>query len=185
MKPSSALLAAIVAATFAASLSACGGTTYIGDFGDGSHLMYRNGVVTTHVRGEPDATIDLAGDLRIDGKSVAITPAQRALLRVYFSQVVNIRKAGIETGKAGASMALHAIGAVASGLAHGDPDSIEPRIDARAKDIEAKALAICTSLDALQKTQDAVVAGVPAFRRYGAITVRGSSDCESHVTIRR
>ena len=167
-------------ALLAASLAACGGTTYIGDFGEGHHLMLRDGLLTAHIRGQPDATIDAAGDLRIADQPIATTPVQRDLLKAYYTQVVNIRQAGIDTGKAGASMAAHAIGAVASGLAHGDPDSIGPKIDEHAKEIETKAMAICENLDALQKSQDAVAASLPAFKPYAAISIRETSDCESH-----
>ena len=71
-------------------------------------------MLTAHVKRQPDAVIDAAGDLSIGGKTLALTPAQRDLLKTYYGQVVNIRSAGIETGKAGAALAGHAVGAVVS-----------------------------------------------------------------------
>ena len=85
---------------------------------------------------------------------------------------------GIATGKAGASMAGHAIGDVASGLAHGDPDSIGPAIDAHAKTVEAKALAICGDMVALRAKQDAIAAALPSFKPYASIHGNGKTDCE-------
>ncbi len=132
-----------------------------------------------HARGAPDATVTAAGDLSIDGKAVALTPAQRDLLQQYYAQVVAIRSDGIATGKAGAAMAGHAIGSVAAGLAHGDPDSIGPAIDARAKQVEAKAMAICDDLVVLRTKQDAIVAALPAFKPYASIDAKESMDCRS------
>lgn len=162
----------------AASLAACDGTetTYIGD-SQGHHLALHDGMLTLHVRGQPDAVINATGDLRIGGKAVDETAAQRGLLKTYYGEVVGIRTAGIETGKAGAKLAGHAIGEVVSGLVHGDTDHIDSRINDRAKDVEAKALAICENLQSLQETQDAIAASLPAFKPYAAIEVRGSSDC--------
>ncbi|HTA64788.1 MAG TPA: DUF2884 family protein [Xanthomonadaceae bacterium] len=174
------ILKVCVAIAIAATLAACNGETYIGDVNSGHHLVLNNGVLTAHVSGQPDAVIDASGDLSIGGKSVALTPVQHDLLKTYYEQVLDIRKAGIETGKAGAAMAGHAVGAVVSGLAHGDPDSIGSRIDDRAKDVEAKALMICDNLEALQKTQDAVAIALPAFKPYATLEVRETSDCRSH-----
>ncbi|HEY2345652.1 MAG TPA: DUF2884 family protein [Xanthomonadaceae bacterium] len=171
-------LKACITTALAAGLAACGGTTYIGD-GNGHHLMLHDGVLTMHVHGQPDAVIDAAGDLRIANKPAALTSTQRELLKAYYAQVLNIRDAGIETGKAGAKLAGHAIGEVVSGLAHGDPDRIKSRIDDRAKDVEAKALVICDNLEALQKTQDAIAGTLPAFKPYATIEVRETSDCRS------
>jgi hypothetical protein len=170
----------LTVAALSAALAACGDTT-IGDGFGGHHLRLRDGLLTAHVNGLPDAVINAAGDLTIADKPVAVTPAQHELLKKYYEQVANVRQAGIETGKAGAAMSAHAIGAVASGLAHGDPDSIGPKIDAQAQEIEAKALAICESVNALQKTQDAVAASLPAFKPYAAIELRdGDDDCGAH-----
>jgi hypothetical protein len=174
-------LTCTAAIALAALLAGCDGETIIGsDSGGFHHLTLRNGVLTAHSQGSPDAVIDAAGNLSIDGKAVAVTPAQRDLLKKYYADVVAIRQAGIETGKAGAAMAGHAIGAVAAGLAHGDPDSIGPKIDARAKDIEAKAMVICNSVAALRTDQDAIVAALPAFKPYANIETQEVDDCRSH-----
>ena len=173
------LLVFLVAACFAATLTACDGDT-IGSH----HLSLKNGVLTAHVHGQPDATISAEGDLKIDGKPVAVTPAQHDLLKKYYGDVVAIRTAGIETGKAGAAMAGHAIGAVAQGLAHGNPDSIGPKIDAQAKKIEDKALAVCDDVAVLQSTQDAIAASLPAFKPYATFDGTKTSDCKSETDIR-
>ncbi|MBS0194398.1 MAG: hypothetical protein JSR34_09135 [Proteobacteria bacterium] len=178
MKPSSTLLAAILATLIAANLTACDGDTDIGDR-NGNHISLLNDVVTMHAKGQPDAVIDASGNLSIGDKPVATTPAQHALLMTYHYQLAGIRKAGIETGMAGANLAVHAMGDTVSGLVHGDADKVSSRIDDRAKAVEAKALAICDNLDALQKTQDQVAAALPAFKPYAAIHVGADHDCRN------
>ncbi|MEO7478456.1 MAG: DUF2884 domain-containing protein [Lysobacteraceae bacterium] len=174
-------LTCTAAIALVALLAGCDGETIIGSGSAGlHHLTLRNGTLTAHAQGAPNAVITPAGDLSIDNKSVAVTPEQRDLLKKYYGDVVAIRQAGIETGKAGAAMAGHAIGAVASGLAHGDPDSIGPKIDAHAKEIESKAMVICNDVVALRTTQDAIAASLPAFKPYANIEKQEVDDCRSH-----
>jgi hypothetical protein len=175
----------LIAAALTATLAACDGDTIIGE-DSGHSLSLRSGVLTARAPGEPDANITAAGDLNISGKPVAVTPAQRDLLKKFYGEVVDIRKAGIETGKAGAAMAGHAIGAVATGLAHGDPDSIGPKIEANATEIEKKAMLICDSVSTLRTTQDAIVTTLPAFKPYAGIGADDESDCRNdHKTVRK
>jgi len=168
------------AAAFAALLAGCDGETIIGDDSGFHHLTLRNGVLIAHAQGQPDAVIDAAGDLRIDDKPIAVTPAQRDLLKKYYGDVAAIRQAGIETGKAGAAMAGQAIGAVASGLAHGDPDSIGPRIEAHAKDVKAKAMVICNDVASLRTDENAITAILPAFKPYANVNPHEVDDCRAH-----
>ena len=168
------------APAFVVLLAGCGGSTFIGD-GSGHSIVLRDNVLTAHAKGLPDAVVDASGNLSIGGKPVAITPEQRAQFKAWHDEMVGVRTAGIETGKAGAAMAAHAIGAVASGLAHGNPDSIEPKIDARAKDLEIQALEICDRLDAMQATPQRLGAELPVFKPYAALDVGAGPDCRKDV----
>ena len=143
-------------------------------------ITIHDGNIAVHAKTGPDAIVDAAGDLSIDGKEVALTPVQRDLLKQYYAQVLATRDDGIATGKAGAAMAGHAIGSVASGLAHGNPDSIGPAIDAHAKQIEAKAMAVCNNVVAVQTKQNAIASALPAFKPYALIDGKDVSDCRSH-----
>jgi hypothetical protein len=166
---------AVFAVALALALSGCYGDTEIGN--GLHHVTLRGGVLTAHVSGQPDAVVTAEGDLSIGGKPVAVTPTQRELLKKYFGSVVAVRQAGIETGKAGAAMAGHALGEVARGLANGDPDQIGSRIDDRAKEVERKALVICDSLESLRTTQDAIAASLPAFKPYATIDSGDVTSC--------
>jgi hypothetical protein len=167
------------AAAFATLLAGC---SMQFDFDDSTGLhgiSFHDGSIAVHARGAPNADITATGDLSIDGKAVALTPEQRTLLKQYYVQVMAVRDDGIATGKAGAAMAGHAIGSVASGLAHGDPDSIGPAIDARAKQVEAKAMAVCNDVQALQAQQNAIASALPAFRPYARIGARSVTNCKA------
>ncbi len=144
-----------------------------------NHISIHDGSVAVHARSAPDAEVTTAGDLSIDGKVVAVTNDQRDLLKQYYAQVIAIRNDGIATGKAGAAMAGHAIGSVASGLAHGNPDSIGPAIESRAKGIEAKAMAVCNDVETLRAKQTAIASAVPAFKPYALIDANEVKDCRS------
>jgi hypothetical protein len=143
------------------------------------HITLHDGSIAVHAHGVPDANVTPAGDLSINGKAVTVTADQRDLLKQYYAQVVAIRDDGIATGKAGAAMAGHAIGSVASGLAHGNPDSIGPAIESRAKGVEAKAMVVCNDLAALRTKQDVIASVLPAFKPYATIELNEVSDCRS------
>lgn len=160
----------------AATLAACNGTTYISDR-NGHSLTVSDGLVTLHTSGKPDAVVDAKGGLSIDGKPITVTPAQRALLKTYRDEAASIRSAGIATGKAAVGLAAHAIGDAVTGAGSGNDDHAQSRIDEQAKGVEAKALAICDHLDALQATQDKLAASLPAFKPYAGLEVRADIDC--------
>lgn len=165
------------AIAFAALLSGC-----IIESDDSSvfqHISIHDGSIAVHARNAPDAIVTPAGDLNIAGKAIALTPDQRVLLQQYYTQVMAVRDDGIATGKAGAAMAGHAIGSVASGFAHGNPDSIGPAIETRAKGIEAKAMAVCNDVAALRAKQDTIASSLPAFKPYASIEASEVSDCRS------
>ena len=164
------------ALTFAMLLSGC--DINYDDSSVLGHISLGDGSIAVHARNAPDAIVNPAGDLSIDGKAVALTPDQRDLLKQYYAQVMAVRDDGIATGKAGAAMAGHAMGSVASGLAHGNPDSIGPAIEARAKEIKAKAMAVCNDVAALQAKQDAIANALPVFKPYALIDGK-VSDCRS------
>ena len=168
------------AAAFAALLAGCSMQL---DFGNGSVFRYisiHDGNIAVHAHSAPDAIVTPAGDLSIDGKAMTLTPVQRDLLKQYYAQVLAVRDDGIATGKAGAAMAGHAIGSVAAGLAHGNPDSIGSAIDARAKQVEAKAMAVCNGVAALQTKQNAIASALPEFKPYALIDGKEVSDCQAH-----
>jgi len=145
-------------------LAACGNDTSFHHFSvvDASH-------VALHAHAAPPATLAADGQLAIDGKPVAVTPAQQALLADYHAGVMALVHDATATGAAGVATAATALDAVASGLANGDTQSIDAKVNAKAAQVEAAAARICTDLAALRDKQETIAAQLPAFGPYATI----------------
>lgn len=157
-----------------ASLAACFGGSADGAVGSLIHI--HDGAVSIRGRNDTVANIAANGDLRIAGAPVVLTRAQRALSTQYDRQV---QHDGIETGKAGAAMAASVVGAVFSGLAHGDTHDIDRKADDQAAKIESHVARICDDMQAIQATQNQLAAQLAAFAPYTVIDDRRVQDCRS------
>lgn len=135
--------------------------------------------LTLKATGHPKAEISASGDFIVDGKAVAVTDAQRALVVAYHRELGGIADAGIATGKEGAKLAGKAVGAAVKGLLSGNPDQIDQQIEAEAKKVEAEALKICDRLPGLYKAQQDLAAALPAFRPYAGMDLGDTQDCRS------
>lgn len=138
-----------------------------------------NGDVIAYAHDGGKARISAAGELEIAGKPVPVTPAQRQLLQGYHADAVKLQKDGIATGAAGLSTGIHALGAVATGLASGNPDSIDAKVNAKADKVEALARAVCEDLARLYTDQGKLTAAVPAFAPYATIESHDVSECHT------
>lgn len=127
--------------------------------------------------GQPKAEITPQGDLLIEDKAVAITPAQRALLLQYRQHVIGLAGAGMEIGVQGADLGMKAASEAIRGVFGGDTAQIEQRVEAEAAKIEAAALRLCQQLPALLATQQALAASLPAFRPYTTMDQSDVDDC--------
>ena len=130
----------------------------------------------------PDAAITPAGDLVVDGKTVAVTPAQRAMLLDYRGQLVGIAESGMAIGAKGADLAgaavTEALGAVFGG---GDKDRMKQRIEARAESLKQEAMQICGRLPALLEAQHKLADSLPEFKPYANMTREDVDDCSSDI----
>lgn len=138
-----------------------------------------HGDVIAHARDGSSARISAAGDLDIQGKSVAVTPAQRALLQSYHADAMALRKDAMATGKAGVETGMHALGAVAKGLASGNTDSIDSEVNSRASKVDTLAQAVCQDLARLYAAQGRVTTAVPAFSPYATIEPHEVFECRN------
>jgi hypothetical protein len=149
----------------------------------GGSTSIDNGAITLHndnVRLHPDhgpaATIESGGNFAVDGKTVPVTSAQRALLQQYYLAAAAVRQHGIETGKAGAGIAGAAIkGAVSSIAGNGDP-ATEDQVQAQADKVNQAAMKICDDLAHIRTAQDQLATQLPAFKPYRALITAGSVD---------
>lgn len=143
------------------------------------HITLQDDRVGANAPDGKTAWIDRDGRLEIDGETVALNEAQRALTLQYYTQAMTLRDDGMAVGKAGAALAGDVIGEVAKGLASGNPDQIGDKIEARAGTVEAKAMELCQGIGDLQATQDAIASSLPAFAPYATIDESVAADCRS------
>lgn len=145
------------------------------------HLsIANNGDVIVHARTNgSDARITAAGDLDIDGKPIAVAPANRPLLTAYHADALALRNSAVALGKAGAGLGLNALGTVAKGLASGNPDSIDKRLQPETDKVNALGQEMCTHLAALYAAQGQLVAEIPAFKPYATIEPHEVSGCHT------
>lgn len=130
-------------------------------------------------QGTPSAEISPAGDLLIEGKPVAVTPAQRAELLQYRAHVIAIAEAGMAVGVKGADIAGEALTGVAGAIFSGDKgaQAFEQRMEAKGALIEAEAMKICAQLPPLLASQQRLADSLPAFKPYATMTQADVDDC--------
>ena len=134
--------------------------------------------VAVHAPGRADVIISASGALSIAGTPVTVNAAQAQSAARYFANAMALRNDAIKTGAAGASTAATAIASVAVGLASGDPDSIDAKVNASAAKVDAAANRVCVDLQALAKAQDDLVAAYPEFKPYATIAAHDVNDCK-------
>ena len=163
----------------APALAACSSSDSFDAHVNGNlHISFDNGALVVNAPGHPDAYIASNGDLRIGDNAVALTPAQRGLLKQFYGEAIGVRDDGIATGKAGAALGLHAVGAALNGLFSGDSDKIDHEMNARSKTVETAALHLCGDLQHLKTTQGQLATQLPAFKPYAVF--RGEVHCDRH-----
>ena len=147
-----------------AALAACSpGINTLGN----SITFDANGIVV-HAAGHPNAHIGRDGALEIDGKAIAVTPQQRQLLQRYYREAQDTMSSGTAVGKQGVQIATHSIGAAIRSIFQGDSSSLDERMDAQSKHIEAAAAKLCADVKALGATQNAIATAIPAFAPYAS-----------------
>ncbi|EQD63773.1 conserved hypothetical protein, secreted [mine drainage metagenome] len=156
-------------------LSACGGDASINM--DGQTIRMHADRVSIRDRGGDTAEIEANGALRIAGKPVPLTPAQRVLTTRYFAQSQVALFDGKQTGWAGAHMAGSIVGSLFSALFHDDSRIINHTAHAQTANLDRHVDRLCSAIGAIRATQDQLVARLPAFAPYAAIDQRSVKSC--------
>lgn len=134
-------------------------------------IMLYGSVVTLHVDGAPKADIAADGTFDIDGKAVAITPAERDLLAQYNRSVRSVHQSGVAMGKAGIETAANALADKVS------PAPAKAGTAAEAA-LQDPSLDICKDTAAIKAVQDRLATQLAAFRPYASIVgASDASDC--------
>jgi hypothetical protein len=130
----------------------------------------------------PKAEITPQGELLIEGRKVAATPAQQALLMDYRKQIVGIAEAGMDIGAQGADLGLNAAKEAMWGAFTGKNEKdIETAIKPQTDRIQAAAATLCQRLPGLLSTQQELAAAMPEFRPYATMQQKDVDDCGKHI----
>jgi hypothetical protein len=128
----------------------------------------------------PKAEITPQGDLLIEGKAVAVTPAQRAMLLTYRQQIIDVAEAGMSMGVQGADLAGKAVSEVLGSVFSGKGEDFGKRMETEGKKLEAQGRQLCLQLEPMRATQQQLAATLPAFKPYATMTADDIDDCRTH-----
>ncbi|HEY5802533.1 MAG TPA: hypothetical protein VIT90_02400 [Lysobacter sp.] len=123
------------------------------------------------------AEITPKGDLLIDGRAVAVTPAQRALLLEYRGHVVAVATAGMHIGMESADLATKAVAESLKGVFTGNTDEGEKHVEAEADKVRTAAQQLCTHLPGMLASQQKLAAALPEFQPYATMEADDVDDC--------
>lgn len=128
----------------------------------------------------PDAKITPQDDLLIDGRQVPLTTQQRFLVHSYREQTVHIALDGIEIGRQGADLGMHAAWPAAlMALTGASDEAIERHVQKKIAPIHAAVAKLCDRLPALMATGQQLADSLPAFRPYATLTPEKIDECRT------
>lgn len=134
----------------------------------GNRITFDSNGMVVHALGQPDAHVSRDGSLSIGGNTVAVTAAQRQLLKRYYVEAIATMDSGEAMGKHGITMAERGIGDAIASIFHRDSATAEKRMDAESQKIETAATALCTDIKTLGATQKEIASEIPAFAPYAS-----------------
>jgi hypothetical protein len=130
----------------------------------------------------PKAEITPTGDFLIDGKTIATTPEQKALLLGYRKQIIGIAMDAADIGANAAAMGLDAAKeALWGAFTGGDKKEIEKKVEAKVGPIKEAAKKLCGHLPSLLSTQQQLAASLPEFKPYANMTQQDVDDCAKNI----
>ncbi len=123
------------------------------------------------------AEIDPAGDLKIRGKDVPVTAAQRQLLVQYSQNLHDMEKRGQAAGWKAWRMAPSILGTALADLFTGASDKqIDHDASEAAEPLKEEFLKLCDDVKGERAVQDQISDALPAFRPYAVIHEHDTGD---------
>jgi len=123
------------------------------------------------------AEIDPAGDLKIRGKDVPVTDAQRQLLVQYSQNLRDMEQRGKAADRQAWNMAPGIVGTALADLFTGASDKqIDADANKAAEPLKAEFLKLCDSVEAERKIQDQISGALPAFKPYSVIHAQNTEN---------
>lgn len=165
-----------------ALLSGCGVKQQVNRELDQARHEVMSKSITLHANDKdvPVAQITPHSDLLIGQRRVRLTAYQHTLVRRYRQQTVHIALEGIEVGRQGADIGLHAAWPAAMMALFGaSDDSIERHVRKKLVPIHLAAAKLCDALPALMSTEQQLAASLNAFRPYATLTPEKIDHCRT------
>jgi hypothetical protein len=127
----------------------------------------------------PKAEITPTGELLIEGKSVATTPEQKALVLAYRGELLGVIGDGMAIGMEGARVGIDAAASALKGMLSGqNGDEIGKQVGETAKEkIKPLVAQLCTRMPGLLAAQQALSAALPEFAPYATMDQSDVDDC--------
>ncbi|MCH6481992.1 YggN family protein [Pseudoxanthomonas sp. LH2527] len=127
----------------------------------------------------PKAEITPAGELLIEGKPVATTPEQKALVLAYRGELLGVVGDGMAIGMEGARVGIDAAASALKGVLAGQSgDEIGQQVGEQAKaKIKPMVAQLCTRLPGLLGAQQALATALPEFKPYASMDQSDVDDC--------
>ncbi|CAN7317443.1 hypothetical protein LJR168_001702 [Pseudoxanthomonas sp. LjRoot168] len=128
---------------------------------------------------QPKAEITPAGELLIEGKQIATTPEQKALVLAYRKELLGVVGDGMAIGMEGARVGIDAAASALKGVLAGQSgDEIGQQVGEQAKaKIKPMVAQLCTRMPGLLAAQQALAAAVPEFKPYANMDQSDVDDC--------
>ena len=127
----------------------------------------------------PKAEITPAGELLIEGKSIATTPEQKALVLAYRGQLLGVVGDGMAIGMEGARVGIDAAASALKGMLAGqNGDEIGKQVGEQAKaKLKPMVAQLCTRMPGLLSAQQALSAALPECAPYATMDQSDVDDC--------
>lgn len=127
----------------------------------------------------PKAEITPAGELLIEGKAIATTPEQKALVLAYRGELLGVVGDSMAIGVEGARVGIDAAASALKGMLTGQSgDDIGKQVGDQAKaKIKPMVAQLCTRLPGLLSAQRALATAVPEFAPYATMDQADVDDC--------
>lgn len=128
---------------------------------------------------QPKAEITPTGELLIEGKPVATTPEQKALVLAYRGELLGVVGDGMAIGMEGARVGIDAAASALKGMLSGQSgDEIGQQVGEQAKEkIKPMVAQLCTRMPRLLGAQQALATALPEFKPYANMDQSDVDDC--------